>query len=152
MKTFLIVLLAIAGVIALAVGGIYIHNKSLTPEDLAMENTTARLRSLLKDPESMKIRASYIVFKSNDRGSTDVSVCGVVDGKNSFGGYTGGTKFVSVSTWTKDPDTFSTWIVELEDATEAQRSKDAGRLSPFDSVYWNSHCVDAMHPAATATQ
>ena len=63
-----------------------------------MDNTEKRLKVKMKDPESMVIRTSFIVRINNQsKKSTIISICGIVDGKNGFDGYTGDTRFMSRS-------------------------------------------------------
>lgn len=37
--------------------------------------------------------------------------------------------------------------VEFENVETKRQAEKVGRLSPFESVYWNENCVDAGHPA-----
>lgn len=81
LKWFLILLITIPVFIA---AGIYIRNKAAGPVGWAEDNTNKALRAKMKDPDSMTIRSSYIVLKTNDRNDTEINICGIVDGKNSF--------------------------------------------------------------------
>jgi|GEM_PF-6026974 len=113
-----------------------------------MNNTESRLKAKMKDPESMVIRSFFIVKVNNpSEKTTTIAICGIVDGKNGFGGYTGGTRFMSRSV--DRTDTFDTYEVEMEKPNEKRTSESVHMLSSFESVYWNPACVDTEHPALT---
>jgi hypothetical protein len=130
----------------LLVGGIYARNKAVGPDGWAMDNAVKELKSRMKDPDSMVIRSHYLVHKTSSDGDVQISLCGVVDAKNGFGGYTGGYRFVTVSMLTKNPDTFSTYNVALEDPKDLSLSRRMNVVSAFVKVYWNQYCVDSIHP------
>lgn len=132
-------------------GGIYVHNKAIGPVGWAQDNTVKALREKMKDPDSMVIRSSYVVEKADNKGNQFIYICGIVDGKNSFGGYGGGTRFASKSEYSQSLDTFDTWSVQMDDPEQQRTADSVGMLSAFDSVYWNDWCVDATHPAVVAT-
>ncbi|WP_241988151.1 hypothetical protein [Dokdonella fugitiva] len=134
------------------IAGIYIHNKAIGPVGWAQDNTEKALREHMKDPGSMVIRSSYVVQKTDAKGNQLIYICGIVDGKNSFGGYAGGTRFASKSEYSKALDTFDTWSVQIEDPEQERSAREVGMLSGFDSVYWNDWCVDASHPAIVASK
>ena len=134
------------------IGGIYIHNKMIGPVGWAQDNTEKALRAHMKDPASMVIRSSYVVQKTDAKGDQLIYVCGIVDGKNSFGGYAGGTRFASKSESSKSLDTFDTWSVQMEDPDDERTANKIGELSAFVGVYWNAWCVDATHPALVASK
>lgn len=129
--------------------GAYVGNKAIGPKGWAEDNTIKALKGKMKDPESMAIRSSYFVIRDKGDDSTEINMCGVVDGKNSFGGYTGGTRFASRSVSSKRFNTFDTYSVQLEDPTVRTQASRVKMLSPFAKVYWNEWCVDATHPALT---
>jgi hypothetical protein len=138
----------VVGVPVVLIASAYIRNKAVGPEGWAMDNTIDKLRAQMKDPESMVIRSSYIVHHVEANGEEDViAICGVVDAKNSFGGYTGGTRFVSRSASNRKSDTFDTHEVILEKPQEQREADSVHMLSGFDHVYWNPQCVDGAHPA-----
>jgi hypothetical protein len=138
----------VVGAPAILIAFVYLRNKAVGPEGWAMDNTIDKLRTRMKDPESMVIRSSFIVHHAEAEGQDDViAICGVVDAKNSFGGYTGGTRFVSRSVSSRKFDTFDTGEVILEKPEEQRLAESVHMLSGFDNVYWNPQCVDAGHPA-----
>ncbi|MBA5686964.1 hypothetical protein [Rugamonas apoptosis] len=136
----------------LLVAGFYVRNKAVGPAGWAEDNTIKTLRARMKDPDSMVIRSSYFVRKVAASGDVEIAMCGIVDGKNSFGGFTGGTRFVSVSTDYKNTETFDTHIVQMDESSSSDRAaaQSLHRVTPFEEVYWNGHCVDDAHPALVA--
>lgn len=130
------------GVVALPVlfvCGSYIRNKAVGPEGWAMDNTVARLRAQFKDPDSVQIRASWTVVKPAPAGGTrNIYICGLVDGKNSFGAYPGAVRFVSHSIdWT---DMFDTKSVTVEDPSDTATAHGVSMRSGFEKVYWDPNC------------
>jgi len=126
--------------------GIYVRNKSVGPAGWAEDNTIKQLKLKMKDPDSMVIRSSYVVQKTDKTsGDVTIAICGVVDAKNSFGGYSGGSRFMSRSVDYKSTDSFDTYEVILEDSEETKLAENVHMLSGFDKVYWNPHCVDDEH-------
>ena len=134
------------------IASIYIHNKAIGPVGWAQDNTVKALKERMKDPNSMVIRSSYVIQKMDDNGNQFISICGIVDGRNGFGGYAGGTRFASKSEYSKSLETFDTLSVQTEDPEQERTAKEVGMLSGFDSVYWNDSCVDATHPAVVASK
>lgn len=152
MKFLKWLVIIVIGVPVLLVAGIYVRNKSIGPVGWAEDNTVKALKQRMKDPDTMVIRSSYFVQKTDSDGDNEIAMCGVVDGKNSFGGYTGGTRFVSISKDFKTGQTFDTYIVQLEDASTSDKAtaRQVHMLTGFEKVYWNGHCVDDTHPALVA--
>ena len=145
-KWLLIILIAIP---LIAVGIIYVGNKAVGPVGWAKDDTIKELKTLMKDPESMVIRSSYTIIRPDEKGFKDIYICGVVDAKNSFGGYTGGMRFVSQSFASERSFNFISATVEDPEATRAARK--LGVLSGFEKLYWNQYCVDAEHPEISVT-
>lgn len=142
MKILKIAILTIIGLLVLLVGSIYVRNKMIGPEGWAMDNTKKKLQAMMKDPGSTVIRSAQ-TFSSIDpkTGSKIIHICGVVDGKNSFGAFSGGTRFVSRSV--SRSDTFDTYEVNLEEAEDIALAKRANMQSAFQQVYWAPHCGGA---------
>lgn len=134
---------------AVLVAGIYTRNKIIGPVGWAEDNTMRELRMRMRDPDSMVIRSQFVVTKRNADGDQEIAICGVVDGRNAFGGYAGGSRFVSLSVHLARFDAFDTQLVEVEDPRETAEAREVGMLSGFESVYWNDHCVDSQHPPLT---
>jgi hypothetical protein len=139
MKILKILLLSIAALLILLAGGSYVRNKMIGPEGWARDNTETKLKSMMKDPASTAIRSSQ-TFSTVDpkTGAKTIYICGVVDGKNSLGAYSGGTRFVSRSVSTVD--TFDTYEVDLENPEDVSLARAANMPSAFEKVYWAPYC------------
>ncbi|WP_156400399.1 hypothetical protein [Caulobacter sp. Root655] len=107
-------------------------------------------KAQLKDPPSARFPIEPYVVRTRGTGESakydQVAACGIIDGKNGFGGYSGGTRFVA---WTfvepgAEPD--RSVVVNFDDSP---RSSSSDGPSPYDEFIWNKYCVDAAHPAAT---
>lgn len=129
---------------------------SACSQDANFQATAERnVAQQLKDPDSAKFRSAYLVRRQADEnGNSDLALCGVVDGKNSFGAYSGGTRFVAFGYQGESRTQVSD--VRFDDSSKQQPTVDSrGTDKPetvFEKVYWNEHCVDAMHPPTyTAT-
>lgn len=123
----------------------YVLNKAVGPVGWAQRDAESRLRQLMKDPDSMVVRSSFVVQRATKTGGVEISVCGIVDGHNSFGGYSGGQRFASLSYHYPELQTFHTPSVEIEDPAQKAQAEKLGRLSAFEKVYWNSRCVDSAN-------
>ncbi|MFJ2320012.1 hypothetical protein [Pseudomonas sp. NPDC087817] len=130
--------------------GAFIRNKAIGPVGWAMDDVEKSLRAKMKDPNSMVIRSSYVVERKSGA-RREISVCGFVDGKNSFGGYADSVRFASRSVSNENLGTFDTYTVKIENPSETAQARDVGMLSGFEDAYWNKLCVDEFHPAITAT-
>ncbi|WP_338790501.1 hypothetical protein [Pseudomonas sp. AE27] len=128
------------------VAGSYIRNKMIGPVGWATDDVEKALRAQMKDPDSMAIRSSYVVQRQTELG-LEISICGLVDGRNSFGAYSGPMRFASKSLSNRELEIFETSMVKLENPLETKQYHDLNMLSVFEDVYWNNYCVDAAHPA-----
>jgi hypothetical protein len=133
-----IVVIAVLAPIVLTIG-FYIRNKLIGPEGWAMDDTIKLLKLQMKDPDSMEIRSSYIVRKPAGNGQEHLYICGIVDGKNSFGGYSGGSRFVSRSSVSED--SYNMISVQIESVEDIALSKDVGAKSAFERAYWSQGCI-----------
>jgi hypothetical protein len=151
LKWLIVIVIAVP---VLFIAGVYIRNKAIGPEGWAQDNTDKALKNMMKDPDSMVIRSSYVLKKEKSPGEVEISICGIVDGRNSFGGYSGGTRFVSVSNDNRKFNTFDTIYVKVENKSpsEIESIHKMKLLTSFEKVYWNDSCVDAAHPAVSADQ
>jgi len=137
-KKLAVVVIAIP---VLLVGGSYIRNKAVGPEGWAMDNTATRLKVHFKDPDSVVIRSSRTIAKVDPESKgTVIHICGLVDGKNSFGAYPGAVRFVSRSVYSKVTDTFDTYSVTVENPLETATAHRIDRRSGFEKVYWDPNC------------
>jgi hypothetical protein len=146
MKAIKIIVLVLVLVPAVAVLAIFVRNKAVGPVGWAQDDAERMLGGYMKDPESMVIRSSFVVQRTTAHGYIEISVCGIVDGRNSFGAYTGGQRFASLSTHSSSLKTFDTRSVEIEDVEQKRVAASLGMLSAFEKVYCNSRCVDGLHP------
>jgi hypothetical protein len=106
-------------------------------------------KSHLKDPPSARFGPVFLVVKPVGKdGVRDAATCGVIDGKNGFGGYTGGSRFVVLQILSKyGVDNIS---VQYEDYDSKKAWPDPDNSPPeslFERSWWNPNCVDAAHPA-----
>lgn len=126
-----------------------------SPEDNARAGAEARVKALLKDPESAKFGNVFLVTGPPDSyGGRRLFTCGEVNAKNSYGGYSGSARFVATHFQTKD--TFDTSAAIIENLNERAATVDTKhsplKTTVFEKVYWNQYCVDETHPATfTAT-
>lgn len=67
--------------------------KAATPAQIAV--IKGSMQDTLKDADSAKFRSVYLIKADVEDGSLAYDVCGEVNAKNSFGGYTGYQKFVA---------------------------------------------------------
>lgn len=132
------------------VAGSCVRNKVIGPVGWATDDVEKALRAQMKDPDSMVIRSSYVVKRQTELGQ-EISICGFVDGRNSFGAYSGPVRFVSKSLSNRKLEIFETSLVKLENPTETKQSHSFNMLSVFEDMYWNNYCVDAAHPALTVS-
>lgn len=147
MNRFLLMLLvALVGVPVLVMSFAYIRNKTGGPELWAYDDTVKALKRMSKDPDSLVIKEYFIVKKPNDT-LENIYVCGIADGKNSFGAMSGGNRFVSISMRSIKAETFDFVNLVTDRDANYMQAVQLERLVPFDSVYWNEMCVDEKHPA-----
>lgn len=112
----------------------------------AERNVAARL----KDPDSARFTQKTFVVRQapDERGMSSVAACGAVDGKNSFGAYSGGGRFVVRGL--QGPNLLDVSIVELENRSERWATVDSRDgekpTTVFEKIYWNVYCVDSNHP------
>ncbi|MDH2051187.1 hypothetical protein [Achromobacter marplatensis] len=64
----------------------------VTAEKAYVDASVAKLKNSLKDPGSAKLYGIYAIQKP---GQPHPSICGFVNAKNSYGGYTGKTMFLA---------------------------------------------------------
>ena len=86
MKTVKWILVLIVLIPVVIMVSFFIRNKAVGPEGWARDDVEKVLRAQMKDPDSMVIRSSYVVTRVSGA-QTEISICGVVDGRNAFGGY-----------------------------------------------------------------
>lgn len=106
----------------------------------------------LKDPDSAKFKDVYVQDAQHEQNELlrFQAVCGVVDGKNSFGAFTGGSRFIVLQAFPKDGSSSSpsTISVKVESADRRPTAASWNKENPetlFES-HWNKSCVNAAHP------
>jgi hypothetical protein len=67
--------------------------KNAPSEDPQIAAAHASVRRLLKDPDSARFESSYIAHTG--------AVCGLVNAKNSYGGYAGASRFIVTREWAR---------------------------------------------------
>lgn len=106
----------------------------------------------LKDSESARFSGEYVIRNTPDQeGTQTFFVCGRVDGKNGFGAYTGGSRYVASFGYLAKGDTVLPFYVSIESpeemVTTAETLHKLQKESIFEVTVWNKHCVDPAHPA-----
>ena len=106
----------------------------------------------LKDPDSAKFKDVYVQDAQHEQNELlrFQVVCGVVDGKNSFGALTGGSRFIVLQALAKkiQNDSPSTISVNIESSDRRPTAASWNKENPetlFES-HWNKSCVNATHP------
>ena len=116
-------------------------------DDQAIWNAEAAVKRQLKDSDSAKFSGVYLVRQPSPSDISRVNICGVVDGKNSFGAMTGGSRFVVVAI--QGSNLFDISDLQIEGPNRSATVDSRRTSSPttvFEKIYWNTHCVDASHP------
>lgn len=109
------------------------------------------ISNLLKDPSSAQFSDEFLVENlPDDSGYQNINVCGLVNGKNSFGAFSGSTRFVVALVVNRSQNILEATDSELDDgndqatlSTENQENKE----TVFEQVYWNKMCINSQHPA-----
>lgn len=101
------------------------------PEELAIQAAKADVAKLMKDPESAKFSDVFVVFiTEKGKYPAKIGVCGMVNGKNSFGAYAGASRFAS-----------TVFMSSAKDAAAIGGIESLMEASTFQEVYWNRTCV-----------
>lgn len=92
--------LMIAGVAAILLVGYsdscYAEARSVSIDKKLIKKAHSSVKLSLKDPDSAKFKNEYVVSERSDDGGTQVVVCGLVNAKNSYGGYAGFERYMYV--------------------------------------------------------
>jgi len=108
-----------------------------SPERRAIKVGEDGVLNALKDPDSAKFKDVYVMPQiGKDAGTedSDYTVCGHVNSKNSFGGYTGYTRFVIHVIGGKAMEPV------LEEA-ELSNDVDGTDETNFETMYWKNECI-----------
>jgi hypothetical protein len=111
----------------------------------AIEKGKEMVASTLKDPDSAKFQGVFMVDE-NTIGDTHYGVlCGAVNSRNSFGGFTGFRRFVANFHYSKRGQLGISYVT-LEEGGKADISSDGA--SYFHNIYWLGKCEP--RPSASA--
>lgn len=118
-------------------------NPSSEAKMLAEKAVTAQL----KDPDSAKFGDAFVVVTpaKESPGLEDVAVCGLVNAKNGFGGYTGDQRYVAYGFRHVGGTNTTIVAVNFENLASEQQCE-TGRENAFEQFAWNVHCFDDAHP------
>jgi hypothetical protein len=130
-----------ASLMAISLGGCDVS------QDMAVEKGKEMVASALKDPASATFGKVFMV-ENQTIGDTHYGLlCGEVNSKNSFGGFTGFRRFVANFSYSKR-GSLEVSYVTLEEGDRAELNR-AG-ISYFQDVYWDGKCEPRAQPPATA--
>jgi len=116
-----------------------------TPDDQARYSAQNSVAARLKDPDSAKFGASFVVREPGapKNGLETNAVCGIVNAKNSFGAYAGASRYVALQMRGRQTlDTIYVWIEGFD-----RHPFIASKATAFEVSAWNKYCVDAGHAA-----
>jgi hypothetical protein len=135
--------------VLLLLGACVLVTACSSPEEQFLSAAKDMAKAKLRDPESARFPVEPYLVRTKGKGDDAkfdaIAACGIIDGKNGFGGYTGGSRYVASTMITSgDPVEGAPYSVEIDDLSDV--AKYATRESSFDSIYWNKYCVDADHP------
>lgn len=117
--------------------------------DMAISKGKDMVASSLKDPKSATFSG---VFMRVDKTTSDTKsgyLCGLVNSKNSFGGYTGSIRFAASFSYSKGGN-FSLGSLELEEGQNTNKTVDGSTL--FERVYWQNRCESGRNVANAPVQ
>lgn len=110
-------------------------------EDMAVSKASDMVASQLKDPSSAKF-SELSFIKGEVVGETQYGyLCGKVNSRNSFGGFTGDIRFAVSMKYSKSGDITISYL-ELEEGKNAKAMSE-GR-SYFEHFYWNKRCYPGV--------
>jgi len=106
-------------------------------EKTALDKGKEMVASVLRDPQSANFKDVRFVEKSKSEDARDGTLCGYVNAKNSFGGFTGMKRFVAGFRYSTK-GSFTLGNVALEEGSNAR--EDQYGVTPFQSFYWRPLC------------
>ena len=107
-------------------------------EDAAIDEGAKMVAKLLRDPESARFYDLFFLEKSITNERHNGYLCGYVNSRNSFGGYTGKIRFSALMTYTKAG---KVEIDYLETEEGANASTENSMQSFFEYTYWKVRCT-----------
>ncbi|GGK53033.1 Sporulation related domain-containing protein [Pseudomonas koreensis] len=112
-------------------------------KEMAVEKGKDMVASALKDPDSAKFQGVFMV-ENQAIGDTHYGLlCGEVNSRNSFGGYTGFRRFVANFNYSKQ-GIFEVGYVTLEEGVNAKINSNG--VSYFQDIYWLGKCEPKPAP------
>lgn len=146
-RTLVITFLAVPTALAMAVAGFTYANRP--PWEIFQEVAQNEVKKELKDPESAIFGESFVISSPlmKDGIRLDAyALCGVVNGRNTFGAYTGGTRFIARGLAHKKSAFVTSVIFEDSDRRATVTSAETDKKATiFEEIYWNKECVDSKH-------
>lgn len=127
-----------------------------TPDEVFIAEAREHVAAQLKNPDTARFGTSFVVRKQVEKNGAvfdAVALCGLVDGKNAFGAYAGGTRYVVGGF--QGGKIVTIVGVDLEDGDRRATVKSydkAEKATIFEELYWNEKCVDAAHPPTYSAQ
>ena len=106
------------------------------PENEVIWKSERAVKRQLKDPDSAKFKKSYLVLDERKEHFITGHVCGEVNAKNAFGGYTGFKRFITSVSISEDSSSVATVKIETGNESTFQDSD----LTSFEKVYWIPSC------------
>lgn len=107
-------------------------------EQMAIDKAADMVASQLKDPESASFSNLRFVEEKYIGDTRYGYLCGFVNSKNSFGGYTGSLRFSAAVNYTKG-GSFSVSYIELEEGENSRKMR--GEMTYFEHYYWKKRCI-----------
>lgn len=107
-------------------------------QGMAVDKGKDMIASTLKDPDSARFESVYMV-EEKVAGDTHYGfLCGSVNSKNSFGGFTGAKRFAARLSYSTG-GTISVSDVQLEEGQLAKAGADGRTM--FETFYWQKRCI-----------
>lgn len=104
----------------------------------AIDKAQDMIASTLKDPSSAKFTGVRMAGEKTAGDLHDGYLCGSVNSKNSFGGYTGPIRFVAKFQYTKG-GRVEVSNIQLEEGLNAKEASEG--VSIFEQIDWNTKCI-----------
>ncbi|HBP6824284.1 hypothetical protein AO897_15805 [Pseudomonas aeruginosa] len=123
---------------SLAAGALMLLTGCEVSQDMAVEKGKDMVASALKDPDSASFSGVYML-ETDVIGDTHYGyLCGVVNSKNSFGGYTGNRRFSARFQYSTGGQLEVSYL-QLEEGRNAKEMSDG--VTFFESFYWRKRCL-----------
>lgn len=134
---------------ALLIAMLIVVGCSAHPETKAKFLAEQVIKSNLKDPDSAKFSELYVVpYTGKNSTEAMMTVCGYVNAKNSFGGYTGNKRFAVLISAPKEyaAELIYHWIEGADKSAASGKNQSKHKETAFEKLAWNPHCTDSLHP------